>query len=79
MQAFRDVQEICELADLGFVGVPYTYDNMRSADANVLVRLDQAAASPPWRDIFDNVCVCHLASPCSDHVPVLVVCEPLVD
>lgn len=29
MIAFRDALEVCELVDLGFVGVPYTYDNKR--------------------------------------------------
>ena len=27
MQSFRDALEVCDLADLGFSGVPYTYDN----------------------------------------------------
>lgn len=29
MQAFRDALHICELHDLGFKGLPYTYDNKR--------------------------------------------------
>lgn len=37
MLDFRETLEVCELADLGFVGVPYTYDNKRGGLANVKV------------------------------------------
>lgn len=79
MQAFRDVLQVCELADLGFSGVPYTYDNTRSGAANVKVQLDRAVATPSWRNLFDNALVRHLTSPCSDHVHVHVICDILVD
>jgi hypothetical protein len=29
MEAFRDMLNVCSLQDLGFSGVPYTYDNKR--------------------------------------------------
>jgi hypothetical protein len=37
MAAFRDALEVCGLVDLGFSGVPHTYDNKRSGNANVKV------------------------------------------
>lgn len=40
MVAFRDTLEVCELLDLGFAGLPYTYDNKREGNRNVKVRLD---------------------------------------
>lgn len=40
MAAFRDVLADCGLTDLGFVGLPFTYDNGRDGNANVKVRLD---------------------------------------
>jgi endonuclease/exonuclease/phosphatase family metal-dependent hydrolase len=46
MEAFRDVLFDCNLTDLGFTGVPYTYDNRRHGRANVRVRLDRAVACP---------------------------------
>lgn len=79
MQSFRDVLETCALADLGFSGVPYTYDNKRSGNANVRVRLDRAVANPAWRNLFDQAFVRHLTSPCSDHVPVHVSSEVYID
>jgi hypothetical protein len=52
MDAFREVLFDCNLTDLGFAGVPYTYDNKRQGKANVQVRLDRAVASSEWRDLF---------------------------
>ena len=79
MQAFRDSLENCELADLGFSGVPRTYDNKRSGNGNVKVRLDRAVASPSWRNLFEQPSVRHLISPVSDHVTLHVSCDRFVD
>ena len=51
MTAFRDTLLLCELKDLSFSGLPFTYDNRRSGRANVRVRLDRALADDRWRDI----------------------------
>ncbi|EAZ45614.1 hypothetical protein OsJ_30281 [Oryza sativa Japonica Group] len=72
MHAFRDILSTCELFDLGFSGVPYTYDNRREGRNNVKVRLDRVLADNSWRDIFSNSQVVHMTSPCSDHCPILV-------
>lgn len=76
MIAFRDSLEICGLVDLGFSGIPHTYDNRRGGNANVKVRLDRAVATNGWRNLFSLYFVQHLASPCSDHVPLLLRGEP---
>lgn len=73
--AFRDFLLLCELEDLGFSGIPYTYNNGQDGDRNVQVRLDRACADESWRDIFPAAKVSHLASPCSDHSPLLVQLE----
>ncbi len=44
MQSFRDTLQTCDLHDLGFKGVPFTYDNKRVGWNNVKVRLDHAVA-----------------------------------
>lgn len=38
MLALRDTLETCGLIDLGFSGIPFTYDNKRSRRANVQAR-----------------------------------------
>lgn len=76
MVAFRDALEICGLVDLGFSGVPHTYDNLRGGNANVKVRLDRAVASNDWRNLYAFHSVQHLITPCSDHVPLLLRGEP---
>uniref|UniRef100_A0A453Q5L8 Endonuclease/exonuclease/phosphatase domain-containing protein n=1 Tax=Aegilops tauschii subsp. strangulata TaxID=200361 RepID=A0A453Q5L8_AEGTS len=44
MQQFRDCLLACELMDLGFSGIPYTYDNGQVGNRNFRVRLDRACA-----------------------------------
>jgi endonuclease/exonuclease/phosphatase family metal-dependent hydrolase len=67
MLAFRDMLETCELVDLGFSGLPYTYDNKRRGRANVKVRLDRVVADNRWRNLFADAKFEHKVSPCSDH------------
>lgn len=72
MLAFRDCLLMCELEDLGFTGIPYTYNNGQEGDRNIQVRLDRACADEAWRDLFPATKVVHLASPYSDHSPILI-------
>ncbi|XP_073362978.1 uncharacterized protein [Aegilops tauschii subsp. strangulata] len=72
MVAFRDTLEICGLVDLGFVGVPFTYDNKRGGGGNVKVRLDRAVATNAWRNLFAYASVLHVPSPCSDDVAIVL-------
>ena len=74
MLALRDTLEICELSDLGFSRVPFTYDNKQAGRHNVKVRLDRAVADNSWRDIFPEAKVVHHVSPCSDHCLVVLQC-----
>jgi endonuclease/exonuclease/phosphatase family metal-dependent hydrolase len=72
MEAFQDTLAYCDLTDLGFAGVPCTYDNKRRGLANVKVHLDRVVATPSRRDLFADTRVKHLTSPCSDHCPLHV-------
>jgi endonuclease/exonuclease/phosphatase family metal-dependent hydrolase len=71
LDAFREVLSDCNLVDLGFAGVPYTYDNKRQGRANVKVCLDRAVADCAWRELYADTHVQHLTSPVSDHFRIL--------
>jgi exonuclease III len=72
MAAFRDALADCGLTDLGFSGLPYTYDNRRDGDDNVKVRLDRAVACSDWRDLFGDAVLHDLVSSRSDHCPLFL-------
>ena len=72
MGAFRDALDECELTDLGFRGVPFTYDNKRGGRKNAKVRLDRVVVNNNWRDMFQDASVEHIVSSCSDHCVLLV-------
>jgi hypothetical protein len=42
MRGFRQAVEDCSLQDLGFSGVPFTWDNKQQGNANVKARLDRS-------------------------------------
>jgi hypothetical protein len=60
---------------LGYLGVPWTYNNYQTGDRNVRVRLDRAVASSSWSDWFPQAAVRHITSSRSDHVPNLLEFE----
>jgi hypothetical protein len=72
MTDFRSALSFCDVHDLGFTGVPWTFDNKQKGDRNVKVRLDRAVASPAWSLRFPEARVHHLVSSRSDHCPLMV-------
>lgn len=56
MQAFRDVLDTCDLADLGFTGVPHTYDNTRSGNSEHESSARQSGGKPSLEEFF---CQCY--------------------
>jgi hypothetical protein len=72
MHNFCDVLEYCEVYDMGFSGLPWTFDNKQKGDRNVKVRLDRVVASNSWKDWFKDAHVSHLVSSRLDHLPILL-------
>lgn len=56
------------LADLGFLGYPFTWDNKRDAEENIKVRLDRATCDANFMQMFPNTTVEHVITEESDHV-----------
>jgi hypothetical protein len=75
MENFREVLSDCNIHDLGFTGLPWTYNNKQKGRNNVRVRLDRAVACPGWTDAFPHAQLKHLISSRSDHCPILLNCN----
>jgi hypothetical protein len=75
MENFRNALSDCNLHDLGFSGLPWTFNNKKKGKENVRVRLDRAVACPNWTQIFAHTEVKHLISSRSDHCPLLIDCK----
>ena len=67
MRAFREVIDEIAMQDLGWSGMPYTWDNHQASEANVKARLDRAFANEEFRQLFQHIRVRHLPSVESDH------------
>jgi hypothetical protein len=52
MEGFRGAVANCGFTDLGFIGLPYTWDNRQDAYHNVKVRLDRGLATDPFLDLY---------------------------
>jgi hypothetical protein len=72
MQDFRQVFYDCDLHDLGFEGITWTYDNKQVVHNKVRLRLDRAIAGLYWSNFFPNAKVIHLTSSRSDHCPIFI-------
>ncbi|XP_040379850.1 uncharacterized protein LOC121054416 [Oryza brachyantha] len=72
MDGFRDVVVVCGFHDLGYVGLPYTWDNRQKGDKNIKVRLDRALMTSSFLDMFADVFVRHIQTMESDHYCLLI-------
>ncbi|KAK3229264.1 hypothetical protein Dsin_001145 [Dipteronia sinensis] len=75
MVQFREVMDDCDLVDLGFSGLRFTWNNKRDGKDNIHERLDRFMADSQWRDKFVNYRVENLGFNSSNHMPILLVCS----
>jgi endonuclease/exonuclease/phosphatase family metal-dependent hydrolase len=74
---FRDVVDVCGLCDLGYRGVPWTFEKRVAGGSFCRVRLDRGLATPAWCERFPEAEVHHLpAYATSDHLPILLKLDP---
>ncbi|KAE8808833.1 hypothetical protein D1007_14579 [Hordeum vulgare] len=69
---FRDVVADCALQELGWQGVPFTWDNKQHGTRNVKARLDRALVNQDFLQLFEFSKVQHISSVESDHYFVFV-------
>jgi len=78
MMDFREVLSHCDLHDLGFSGLPWTYNNNQAGNRNVRVRLDRGVANTDWMALYPGASILHLTSSRSDHKALLLSLQPEV-
>ena len=76
MLLFRETLDWCDLMDMGYVGPKLTWDNRRSGNANIQVRLDRFVANTRWRLKFRRAKVIVLDFWGSDHRALLLQLVP---
>ena len=64
------------MANLGFRGYPFTWNNKRPGTANTGQRLDRVIANVDWRGTFQECTITQLVSHASDHLPLLMQTRP---
>jgi len=72
---FREAVDVCELADLGYKGLDWTWEKRVRGGEFCRVRLDRALASPSWSALFPFASLEHLTAAKSDHCPILLNTE----
>lgn len=65
MDGFRDAVSLCGFSDLGFIGLPFTWDNHQQGDQNIKVRLDRAFAIMKHSLIHSKILRCGMCKPLS--------------
>lgn len=74
MDGFRNAVSACGFSDLGFIGLPYTWDNRQQDGRNIKVHLDRAFANADFSDMFRDIKVWHVQTTESDHCCLVIEC-----
>jgi hypothetical protein len=71
MRGFRDAVEYCRMTDLGFSGLPYTWDNRQHGANNIKVCLYRGLGDDRFIEFFYNTIVQHIQTTESDYCAIL--------
>lgn len=72
MEAFRKVLEECQLVDVGYTGVWFTWKKGNLQETNIKERLDRGVANEKWMHLFPKRNIHHLTHSTSDHCHLLI-------
>jgi hypothetical protein len=72
MEGFRNAVDDCRFTDLGFIGLPYTWNNKQQVPNNIKVRLDRGLGDDKFLEKFDSSTVRQIQTTESDHCALLV-------
>ncbi|GMI69890.1 hypothetical protein HRI_000658300 [Hibiscus trionum] len=72
MNGFRMDLTDCNLEDIGYNGIWYTWEWGRLSSNNIRERLDRGVANPAWLTLFTDYHLDHLVHSFSNHCPLLL-------
>ncbi|MBA0753826.1 hypothetical protein Gogos_020747 [Gossypium gossypioides] len=75
MEAFRGVLEECQLMDVGYSGVWFTWEMGNLPKTNVRERLDRRVANVEWMSMFPSTMIQHIPHSFLDHYLLLIRTE----
>jgi hypothetical protein len=76
VEGFREAVDVCQLCDIGYKVLDWTFEKKVAGGHFVRVRLDRVFASASWCSCFPLASVHHLMAVKSDHYPILFSLEP---
>lgn len=79
MEAFKMVLEECNLIDVSFSKVWFTWERGNLPEINIRERLDRGVMNDDWLKLFLDTCVKHSPHSISDHCPLLISNSSNVD
>ena len=72
LDGFREAVQYCGFSNLGYRGLPYTWDNRREGLRNIKVRLYHGLADDAWLELFGESSITHVQTSESDHCALYV-------
>ena len=68
----QEAVDECRFDDLGYMGLPYTWDNRQQDNDNIKVRLDRGLGDDKFQEDFDNTTIQHVQTTESDHCALII-------
>ncbi|KAA3481752.1 reverse transcriptase [Gossypium australe] len=72
MEAFRDSLDECQLMDIRYSGIWFTWERGNLLETNIREHLDRGVANDRWLVLFPGGNVQHLPYSTSDHCPLFI-------
>lgn len=75
---FQNVLNDCNVVDIGYSRVPFTWEKGNLPKTNIREHLDRGVANDDWLQMFPEYHPRHLPHSTSDHCSILIQYEPII-